>query len=168
MAGAYGGENLNDTTHATYAMTTKKFFLNLIALATLVAGMGHAPNGVEAAKPKQKPAAKAESKTKGKVKMIRHVVCFKFKEDATNEQIAKVEKAFEDLKKKKKIAEIENLEWGTNNSPEGLNKGFTHCFILSFADEKARDAYLPHPDHKAFGKILKPILDDVFVIDFAK
>ena len=95
-------------------------------------------------------------------------MCFKFKEDATKEQIAKVVKTFEDLKKKKKIAEIENFEWGTNNSPEGLNKGFTHCFILTFANEKARDAYLPHPDHKAFGKVLKPILDDVFVIDFEK
>ena len=113
-------------------------------------------------------AAKDKTKSEKKGKKIQHVVCFKFKEDATKEQIAKVEKAFEDLKKKKKIAEIENLEWGTNNSPEGLNKGFTHCFILSFADEKARDAYLPHPDHKAFGEILKPILDDVFVIDFAK
>ena len=149
-------------------MTTKNFFLTLIAWATLVAGMGLAPHGVEAAKPTQKPAAKAENKTKGKVKKIRHVVCFKCKEDATKEQVAKVEKAFEDLKKKKKIAEIEKLEWGTNNSPEGLNKGFTHCFILSFADEKARDAYLPHPAHKAFGKILTPLLDDVFVIDFAK
>ncbi|MFP6893571.1 MAG: Dabb family protein, partial [Opitutales bacterium] len=128
--------------------------------------------GIESlsAKSKENPSAKAktENKSKEKVKKIRHVVCFKFKEDATKEQIAKVEKAFEDLKKKKKIAEIENLEWGTNNSPEGLNKGFTHCFILTFADEKARDNYLPHPDHKAFGKVLKPILDDVFVIDFAK
>lgn len=112
--------------------------------------------------------AKTEKKSKVKVKKIRHVVCFKFKEDATKEQIAKVVKAFEDLKKKKKIAEIENFEWGTNNSPEGLNKGFTHCFLLTFANEKARDAYLPHPDHKAFGKALKPILEDVFVIDFAK
>ena len=85
-------------------MTTKKFFLNLIAWATLVAGMGLVSNGVEAAKPKQKPAAEAANKTKGKVKKIRHVVCFKFKEDATKEQVAKVEKAFEDLKKKKKIS----------------------------------------------------------------
>ena len=128
--------------------------------------------GIESlsAKSKDNPSAKAktEKKSKVKVKKIRHVVCFKFKEDATKEQIAKVVKTFEDLKKKKKIAEIENFEWGTNNSPEGLNKGFTHCFILTFADEKARAAYLPHPDHKAFGKVLKPILDDVFVIDFAK
>ena len=122
------------------------------------------------AKSKDNPSAKAktENKSKVKVKKIRHVVCFKFKEDATKEQIVKVVKTFEDLKKKKKIAEIENFEWGTNNSPEGLNKGFTHCFILTFANEKARDAYLPHPDHKAFGKVLKPILDDVFVIDFEK
>ena len=142
---------------------------NLLTI-TCVAFIGFA--GIESLSAKSKgiPSAKAKTanKSKAKVKKIRHVVCFKFKEDATKEQIAKVEKAFEDLKKKKKIVEIENLEWGTNNSPEGLNKGFTHCFILTFADEKARDAYLPHPDHKAFGKVLKPILADVFVIDFAK
>ena len=26
--------------------------------------------------------------------------------------------------------------------------------------------YLVHPDHKAFGKALGPVLEDVFVIDF--
>ena len=95
---------------------------------------------------------------------LQHVVAFKFKEDATNEQILKVEKAFVSLKGK--IPEIAHLEWGTNNSPEGLNKDFTHCFIVTFHDEKGREVYLPHPDHKAFLKILKPILADVFVIDF--
>lgn len=141
-------------------------------LLTIACAVFIAFAGIESlsAKSKENPSAKAktEKKSKVKVKKIRHVVCFKFKEDATKEQIVKVVKTFEDLKKKKKIAEIENFEWGTNNSPEGLNKGFTHCFILTFANEKARDAYLPHPDHKAFGKVLKPILDDVFVIDFAK
>ena len=140
---------------------------NLLTI-TCVAFIGFA--GIESlsAKSKEIPSAKAKTanKSKAKVKKIRHVVCFKFKEDATEAQNKKVEKAFAGLKKK--IPEIKGLEWGVNNSPEGLNKGFTHCFILSFADEKARDAYLPHPDHKAFGEILKPILDDVFVIDFAK
>lgn len=108
--------------------------------------------------------AQVQSKAKVKTKRIRHVVCFKFKEDATEAQIKQVEKAFAGLKKK--IPEIKGLEWGLNNSPEGLNKGFTHCFIVTFANEKGREIYLPHPDHKAFVKILKPILDDVFVIDF--
>ena len=95
---------------------------------------------------------------------LQHVVAFKFKEDVKKPQIQKVEKAFVALKGK--IPEIADLEWGTNNSPEGLNKGFTHCFIVTFRNEYGREVYLPHPDHKAFVKILKPILADVFVIDF--
>jgi hypothetical protein len=95
---------------------------------------------------------------------LNHVVSFKFKSSATAEQIKEVEDAFKALKQK--IKEIQTLEWGTNVSPEKLNKGFTHCWVLSFKSEKDRDAYLVHPDHKAFGKILSPVLDDVFVIDF--
>ena len=99
-----------------------------------------------------------------KGKLLYHVVCLKFKPDASKEQIANVEKAFKDLKGK--IPAIHGLTWGTNNSPEKLEKGFTHCFILTFESEKARQEYLPHPDHKAFGKVLGPVLADVFVIDF--
>jgi hypothetical protein len=95
---------------------------------------------------------------------LQHVVCFKFKSTATPEQIKQVEVAFEALKKK--ISQVQTLEWGTNVSKEQRDKGFTHCFILSFKSEQARDAYIDHPEHKAFGKIVGPVLDDVFVIDF--
>src|SRR5438093_6298917 len=95
---------------------------------------------------------------------LRHVVAFKFKQSATNEQIKQVEDAFRDLKKK--IKEIQSYEWGTNVSPEKHDKGFTHGFILSFKSEKDRDTYLNHPEHKAFGKLVGPVLADVFVIDF--
>ena len=95
---------------------------------------------------------------------LRHVVAFKFKETATPEDIKKVEAAFRDLKKK--IKEIQSYEWGTNNSPEKHNKGTTHGFILTFKNERDRDAYLVHPDHKEFGKLVGPLLGDVFVIDF--
>jgi hypothetical protein len=93
-----------------------------------------------------------------------HVVSFKFKESASKEQIKQVEDAFRDLKKK--IKEIHSYEWGTNVSPEKHDKGFTHAFILTFNSDKDRDAYLVHPDHKAFGKIVGPVLADVFVVDF--
>lgn len=93
-----------------------------------------------------------------------HVVAFKFKADATKEQIKEIEDAFRDLKKK--IPQIKNYEWGTNISPEKHDKGFTHGFILTFASEADRDVYLKHPDHAAFGKKLGPILADVFVIDY--
>ncbi len=95
---------------------------------------------------------------------IQHVVSFKFKSTASPEDVKKVEAAFADLKNK--IPQIKSLEWGTNISPEKLNKGFTHCWVLTFKSEKDRDTYLHHPDHVAFGKSLAPVLDDVFVIDF--
>jgi hypothetical protein len=96
--------------------------------------------------------------------VLRHVVCFKFKPEATEEQIKKVEREFVALKGK--ITEIAALEWGTNNSPENLADGFTHCFIVTFKSEADRDAYLPHPEHKKFVEILKPILEKPFVIDY--
>ena len=93
-----------------------------------------------------------------------HVVSFKFKESATKEQLKQVEDAFRDLKKK--IKEVQSYEWGTNVSPEKHDKGFTHAFILTFKSDKDRDTYLNHPEHKAFGKIVGPVLADVFVVDF--
>jgi len=97
-------------------------------------------------------------------KMLRHVVLFKFKDSATPVQIKEVENAFKALPSK--IKEIKGFEWGTNNSPENLNQGLTHCFFLSFESEIDRDAYLPHPAHKEFGKLLGPYLDKVVVVDY--
>lgn len=96
--------------------------------------------------------------------MLRHVVMFKFKKDATAEQIDGVVKAFAELPKQ--IDSIASFEWGTNNSPEMLDKGFTHLFLVTFKDEAGREKYLPHPAHKAFVEKLKPILEEPMVIDY--
>lgn len=96
--------------------------------------------------------------------MIQHVVCIQFKDSAKPEQIQRIEKEFIGLSAK--IKGIRKIEWGRNNSTEELNKDFTHCFIVTFENEQARQEYLPHPQHKAFVATLKPILEDVFVIDF--
>ena len=94
----------------------------------------------------------------------RHVVLFKFKSDATPEQVKTVEEAFKALPSK--INTIVDLEWGTNVSPEGKNDGFTHCFFVTFNDKAGLDVYLPHPAHKEFGSSLRPILDKVCVVDY--
>lgn len=109
-------------------------------------------------------AATIISATNKEQKMLRHVVVFKFKNDTSPEDVKKVEDAFRALPSK--IKEIKGFEWGTNNSPENLAQGYTHCFFLSFKSEADRAAYLPHPAHKAFGDILKPHLDKVLVIDY--
>jgi len=97
-------------------------------------------------------------------KLLRHVVMFKFKDDSKAEDVKKVEDAFKALPGKLPI--IKDFEWGKNNSPENLNQGLTHCFLVTFSSDKDRDTYLTHPDHQAFVEILKPHLDKVTVIDY--
>ena len=108
--------------------------------------------------------ALAAEPTGGQGKTLYHVVSVKLKEGTTPARVKGVEEAFVGLKAK--IPGIASLHWGTNVSPENKNKGFTHCFVLTFGSEADRDVYLKHDDHKAFGKVLGPVVDDVMVIDF--
>ena len=97
-------------------------------------------------------------------KMLRHIVMFKFKETSSKEDIQKVVDGFRSLKVS--IPQVAAFEHGTNNSPEGLADGFTHCFLVTFKSEADREIYLPHPKHKEFVEILKPHLDKVKVVDY--
>ena len=97
-------------------------------------------------------------------KVLRHAVFFKFKETSSEADIQGVADAFAALPTK--IPEIIDFQWGTNNSPESHDDGFTHCFLLTFQDEAGREVYLPHAEHKAFGDVLRPHMAGVFVIDY--
>ena len=110
------------------------------------------------------PSGSSADEPETKAKKLVHVVSFKFKPDTKPEAIKEVVDAFRELKKK--ISGVNKLEWGTNISPEKHDKGFTHVFVLSFKTAQDRDDYLVHPDHKAFGKILGPVLADVMVMDY--
>ena len=96
--------------------------------------------------------------------MVRHVVLFKFKDGTSAEKVREIEQAFAKLPEQ--IEEIKAFEMGTNVSPEGLDQGLTHAFLVTFADEKGRDVYLTHPAHKAFVDILLPHLDKATVVDY--
>ncbi len=96
--------------------------------------------------------------------LVRHVVLFGFKKEATPEQIAKVIAGFAGLKND--IPEILDFEWGTDISPEGLQQGLTHCFFLTFAGAKERDAYLVHPKHQEFGGSVGALVDKITVVDY--
>lgn len=101
---------------------------------------------------------------KGEEKVLRHAVFFKFKDGTAKEDVKAVVDAFRALPAK--IEEIHGFELGESLPKSERNDGLTHCFLLSFDDEAGRTAYLPHPDHKAFGGVLRPHLDKVFVIDY--
>lgn len=96
---------------------------------------------------------------------FRHVVLFKFKEEATAEQIAHIEKEFRALPSK--IDTIIDFEWGTSQTVEKeLAQGYTHCFLVTFKDKAGLEVYIPHPAHQAFVSILRPLLDEVHVFDY--
>ncbi len=95
---------------------------------------------------------------------LRHVVLFKWKDGASASQIKSIEEAFAALPAK--IPGITEFEWGKDVSIEGKEQGFTHCFLVTFKDEAAREVYLPHPDHKAFVDLMKPSLEKVTVVDY--
>lgn len=104
--------------------------------------------------------------TNAQQQSVRHVVVFRYKPTATPAQIQQVTQAFRALRSA--IPGITGYEDGINNSPEGKNQGFTHVYTLTFASVQARDAYLPHPKHQEFGKLLGSlgVLDDAFVVDY--
>jgi hypothetical protein len=94
------------------------------------------------------------------------VVVFKYKPGTTAAQIQEVTDAFRALQHQ--IPGIVSFEHGVNNSPEGKNLGFTHVYLLTFENTAARDAYLPHPNHAAFGALLGRlgVLEEAFVVDY--
>ncbi|GAB3807224.1 Dabb family protein [Spirosoma humi] len=129
-----------------------KYLLTIAVLSLLtIAAYAHTPTS-------EPPVKKMKSSS------VQHIVLFKFKPETTAEKVKEIVAAFEALPSQ--ISQIKGFKWGTNNSPENLNKGLTHAFILTFDNEKDRDAYLPHPAHKAFGGIVGPWLAEVTVVDF--
>jgi hypothetical protein len=95
----------------------------------------------------------------------RHVVLFEFNEGTPASTVEGIEAAFRALCAG--LPMVRDFEWGRNASPENLDDGFTHCFIVTFAGEKERDLYLPHPAHVAFCKdYLDQNLKKACVVDF--
>lgn len=95
---------------------------------------------------------------------VKHVVLFKYKWDAKDEQIEATANAFKGLPMK--VPGVCDFLSGVNAGPADLSQGLDHVFVVTFENETRRDEYLPHPAHAAFGKVLGPIFNEVFVIDF--
>ncbi|MCC6155243.1 MAG: Dabb family protein [Candidatus Hydrogenedentes bacterium] len=96
--------------------------------------------------------------------VFRHVVLFKFKAGTSDADIEKVRTAFHSLKDG--IPTVRNVESGRDVSTEGLQQGFTHCFIVTFDNAAGRDTYLKHPVHDEFVKLAGPYLEQALVVDF--
>ena len=71
---------------------------------------------------------------------VKHVALWKFKEGTPPEKIDMVLQELLDVSET--IPGIEDYVSGANNSPEGMNQGYTHGFVMTFENAEARDGYL--------------------------
>ena len=95
---------------------------------------------------------------------IQHMVLLKFKPEVTPEKITELFSQLAQLQQL--IPGITSFAGGPYSSPEGLNQGYTHGFLMTFESADARDTYLPHPEHETVKTSLLQCIDSVLVFDF--
>lgn len=89
--------------------------------------------------------------------LVKHLVILRFRRDLPATEAEAILRAVGDLQGV--IPGIVDYAWGPYSSPEGLNRGFTHAFVTTFASPAARDAYLPHPEHVRIVERILPALE---------
>ncbi len=101
--------------------------------------------------------------------MIVHMVILKVRRNVAQKEIERVFGAIGALESE--IPGILSYSWGPYASPEGMQRGYTHGFCMTFTDAKSRDVYLPHPKHEVVKTQVLAILDGgvdgVLAFDYA-
>ena len=81
--------------------------------------------------------------------MIRHIVLLRFRPAVSEDQIAGLFTKLHQIDGK--IPGLLAITSGKSESPEKIERGYMHGFVVDFADWAALQAYQDHPDHKALG-----------------
>jgi len=97
------------------------------------------------------------------MKKIQHIVLVKFPA-AKAHRGAELLAALEALRSE--LPGFLGVCGGPYSSPEGLNQGFTHGYVLTFVDAPTRDRYLVHPDHDKLKAAFLPDVEGVVAFDF--
>ncbi|UWR22021.1 Dabb family protein [Sulfitobacter sp. S190] len=99
--------------------------------------------------------------------MIRHIVLTKFKPDVPESAIAQI---YGDLSQLvSDMPGAQGFTGGRSQSPEQIERGYNHGFVIDFDDWEALQQYADHPRHKALGAQLvehaKGGIDGLLVLD---
>ncbi len=99
--------------------------------------------------------------------MIRHIVLIKFQPGVSEDTIHAL---FQELRAiRDQVAGILDIVSGRSESPEKIERGYMHGFVVDFKDWDALETYQTHPDHKALGAKLVANavggLDGILVLD---
>ncbi|KAL7952184.1 dabb domain-containing protein [Trichoderma compactum] len=104
---------------------------------------------------------------------ISHTVLFQFKAEAMADDVKAACTRFLALKGScihptTGTKYIISLKGGKDNSPETLQNGITHGFVVEFASAEDRDYYVTtDPAHQAFVKSIGGLVEKAIVVDFS-
>ena len=99
--------------------------------------------------------------------MIRHIVLIKFQDGVSEDTIAGL---FQELRTiRDQVPGILDIISGRSESPEQIERGYMHGFVVDFEGWDALERYQTHPDHKALGAKLVANaiggIDGILVLD---
>ena len=81
--------------------------------------------------------------------MIRHIVLIRFQPAVSEARIADL---FAELHRiKGKVPGLLEITAGKSESPEQMERGYMHGFVVDFNDWAALQCYQDHPDHQLLG-----------------
>ncbi|MEM8554237.1 MAG: Dabb family protein [Pseudomonadota bacterium] len=89
--------------------------------------------------------------------MIRHMVLVKAKPAVEDRAMSDIMADLSAL-----VKTLPGAEWGIggkSDSPERIERGYTHAFTIDFDDWKALADYSANPDHQAIGARLLTIVE---------
>lgn len=81
--------------------------------------------------------------------MIRHIVLTKFKAETAEEKIAEIYAGLSDLADK--LPGAHSFAGGRSESPEQIERGYMHGFVIDFDSWDALKNYADDPEHQALG-----------------
>ncbi|KAJ5677722.1 uncharacterized protein N7477_003355 [Penicillium maclennaniae] len=103
---------------------------------------------------------------------ITHIVLFQFKsglepaviKDTCDRMLALKDNCLHPTSQKPYIV---SSSGGSDNSPEGIQNGMTHAFVVEFASAEDRDYYIQKdPAHLAFVQSLGGVVEKAQVVDY--
>ncbi len=99
--------------------------------------------------------------------MIRHIVLTKFRPDVTDQAIGTIYKGLADLSEA--LPGASGFTGGRSKSPEQIERGYMHGFVIDFEDWAALETYQNNETHKALGAQLVEnavgSIDGILVLD---
>lgn len=81
--------------------------------------------------------------------MIRHIVLTKFKPETTQEKIAEIYAGLSGLAEK--LPGAQDFTGGRSESPEQIERGYMHGFVIDFESWEALQNYADNEEHQALG-----------------